>query len=582
VNPVLEKQIAKLKADNQQPISCDERLLELVSSTYDFLEKQEISLKSDYDILLAAYKELQKSIAIDEVLKLTNIKNRYESFCENSADALVCMDRNKFLFCNAAALNLLGINSQDELRSYGLLDLSPQFQPNGSNSKILIDECINKAFSGQINKFDWLCSRINGENFLAEITVKKADFEGEQVLYATLRDVSAQKKIGGKFLIYKEITEDQDRKKYEFLVNFSRDMKASLNSVIGFTDVITESGLNAKQLEALNNLHASSEILLNMVDELCLLAELQADRIIMDCRSNNLQKIIDSVINDCNNFFQGSSVFFEYVSDLHIAFYKFDSNFLKIILINIISNAAKFTIKGAVRFKVLIIEDNLDNSLIRFEVTDTGIGIPAEDKRNIFQPFYQIENRFIDNSHGYGIGLFFVKMLVEMMGGDIHVESEIGRGSRFWFSLRLPKSEEILTVADVVKHDEKFDFSGKRILIVEDNKINQLLAKSFLDKVHASYRIADNGKIALEILQKEDFDLVLMDLHMPVMNGIDAAQHIRKLQDSKKSTLPIVALTASLSENEVSASKAAGINDCLAKPIDAQKLYALLKVWLNK
>lgn len=582
MNPILEKQIAKLKENNNTSLSYDDKLLSLISSTYDFLEKSEADLRFEHELLMRSYQELQKSVNAEELLKLSDLKSKYESFYENSPDAFICMNRNKFLFCNSAALNLLGISAIDELRSFGLLDLSPEFQLNGSNSKTLYDEYMEKAFAGQIKKFEWLCNKLSGEKFVAEINLKFAEFQKETVLYTTVRDISAKKKIGDKFSFYKEITAEDDQKKNEFLVHFSRDMRESLNNIISFTEIINSVQLEEKYENAIANVSVSSEILLNMVNELELLAGLQAGKVVVNYQSTNLQKVLNSVVADCNKFFQGSNVFFEYVSDLHIAFYEFDGDFLKKILTNLISNAAKFTIKGAVRFKVLVTQDHLDYSLIRFEVTDTGIGIPSDYKRKIFEPFYQIENRFIENSHGYGIGLFFVNKLVEMMGGEIHVESEIGRGARFWFVLKLNKSEEILSNIDLKQIDEKFDFSGKRILIVEDNKINQLLTKSFLDKVHASYAVANNGKIAIEKLQQEDFDLILMDSHMPVMNGTEAAQHIRKLGDSKKSIIPILVLTANTLENDINAFKAAGMNDYLAKPLDSKKLYRTLNTWLHR
>lgn len=581
VNPILEKQISKLKESSNSVLLCDDKLLSLISSTYDIFQGNEIVVKNDYDRLIAEYQDLKKSIDAEELFNLRNLKDKYESFYENSADAFICMNRHKFLFCNSAALNILGLASKDELRSFGLLDLSPEFQLNGSCSKTLNDEYMEKAFAGQINRFEWFFSRINGEKFIAEIIVKAAKFEGEDALYATIRDISANKKIGNK-LLCKEITEEDDNKKNEFLINFSRDMRTSLNSVLGFAEILRDVTLDAKHSEALANIRLSSGILLNLVNEISLLAVLMSGKAVVNAMSNNLQKALESIVADCNKFFQGSNVFFEYVSDLHIAFYEFDDDFLKKIITNLISNAAKFTIKGAVRFKVLVIEDNLEDSVIRFEVTDTGIGIPSEQKRKIFEPFYQIENRFIENAHGYGIGLFFVKMLVEIMGGEINVESEIGKGARFWFSLRFNKSEEILSNLEVKQREEKFDFSGKRILVVEDNKINQLLTKSFLDKVYASYVVADNGKIAIEKLQQEDFDLILMDVHMPVMDGIEATQCIRKIADSKKSTVPILALTANVMENDINSYKSVGMNEYLAKPIDSKKFYRALNTRLNR
>lgn len=581
MNPILEKQLAILKAENANILNCDEKFLNLISNTYDALEKQNDVLHIEHDNLLLQYADIKDSLEAESLFKLRNLEAKYEKFYEYSTDAFVCIDGHKFLFCNKAALDMFGVDSKDALMSFSLLGLSPEFQLNGINSKQLLTDYMDKAFANEFNKFEWLFTKLNGDMFLAELNATVLEIDGQQVLHATLRDLSARKNLNNAAALSCTLAEENNNKANEFLVNISREMRTALNGIIGFSEIIRNTKLNSIQSDALANLLFSAKMLLDFVNEIYLLFGLKTNKVILDYRSNNMQKMLDIVSADCNNFFKKSSVFFEYVSSLHVAFYEFDSNYLKQVITALIHNASKYTIKGAVRFKVAIIEDKKAYSVLKFEVTDTGIGIPSDHKLKIFEPFYCIENRFIDNVNGHGVGLYIAKMLVAIMGGDLKVESEIGRGARFWFELKLQKSEEILGAVESVKYEKKFDFSGKKILVVEDNKINQMLTKSFLDKVHAQYEVVSNGKLAVEIIQQQDFDLVLMDIHMPIMDGIEATKRIRALDDKNKSAITIIALTANLVEKEINSYKEAGMNDYLSKPVDGKRFFTVLNAWLN-
>lgn len=581
MNPILEKQLAILKSENIDISSCDQKFLNLISGTYDALAKQNDILHAEYDDLLLQYEDIKDSLVAEELFKLRSLEAKYEKFYEHAVDAFLCIDGHKFLFCNQAALDIFGAVSKDALSAFSLLDLSPEFQLNGISSKKLLADYINKAFASELNSFEWLFTKLNGDTFLAELNVAILEIDGSQVLHATLRNLSANKSLHNAVSLIDSLGEENNHKTNEFLVNISRDMKVALSSTIGFSEIVKNTRLDLVQLNALTNLISSLKILSDLINEIYLLFGLKTSKIIMDYRLSNMQQMLDTVAADCNNFFTKPSVFFEYVSNLHVAFYEFDKNYLKHVITALIHNASKFTVKGAVRFKVVIVEDKKDYSVLKFEVIDTGIGIPEEHKLKIFEPFYCVENRFIENVNGHGIGLFIAKMLVDLMGSELKVESEIGRGARFWFELKLQKTEEVLGGVESVKHEKNFDFSGKKILVVEDNKINQLLTKSFLDKVHAQYEMVDNGKLALEKIQEQDFDLVLMDIHMPIMNGVEATKHIRALDDKNKSTVTIIALTANVAEKEINYYKAVGMNDFLFKPVESRNFFKVLNTWLT-
>jgi CheY-like chemotaxis protein/anti-sigma regulatory factor (Ser/Thr protein kinase) len=240
------------------------------------------------------------------------------------------------------------------------------------------------------------------------------------------------------------------------------------------------------------------------------------------------------------------------------------------IILNLVSNAVKFTNTGRIVVTVKLLEENKDNVKIEFAISDTGIGIPLKKTKTIFENFQQASSGTSRLYGGTGLGLAIVKQLVESQEGSIHVESKIGKGSTFSFTLRFLKTNaEIEPAAEMMEFNADIKHHIK-VLVVEDISLNQLLMKTLLDDFGFGSDLAANGKIAIEKVQRNDYDIILMDLQMPEMNGFEATEYIRKII---KSNIPIIALTADVTTIDVEKCMAVGMNDYVAKPVDEKLLY---------
>ncbi len=258
-----------------------------------------------------------------------------------------------------------------------------------------------------------------------------------------------------------------------------------------------------------------------------------------------------------------------------------DATRVRQVLLNLAGNAVKFTSSGGVYVEVSALGVTDAEAVLQCFVQDTGIGLTEEETERLFQPFSQSDGSITRRYGGTGLGLVICKQLVEMMGGHVEVESDAGLGSTFSFTLPLGRDPKALRLEK--KGQEQVlpeNLAGKRILLVEDNDINQMVAQAILEDVGIEVSIAGNGAEALEILNERDFDLVLMDIQMPIMDGLEASRRIRENPEIRPE-LPIVAMTAHAMSSDYAKSLDAGMNDHITKPIDPQNLFAVLSRWLK-
>ncbi|MEG1362752.1 MAG: ATP-binding protein, partial [Lachnospiraceae bacterium] len=264
---------------------------------------------------------------------------------------------------------------------------------------------------------------------------------------------------------------------------------------------------------------------------------------------------------------------------------------LQQILINILSNAVKFTPKGGtVHMDITQIQKDEKKVMLCFEISDTGIGIGNDFLPNLFNPFSQEHNNSGTGYGGTGLGLAISKNLAELMGGDIQVKSVLGEGTVFkvLIPLEIPNLFTEIENKNYIQNTYSkinYDFKGKKILLVEDHQLNIMVAKKMLEFKRATVEVAENGKIALDLVanaKEQIFDVILMDIKMPVMDGLEAAEKIRRLDSEWTKKVPIIAMSANAYDDDVVKSKNAGMNDHIAKPIDAQLLYRILDMILYK
>ncbi|MEN9907995.1 MAG: hypothetical protein RLZZ540_1144 [Bacteroidota bacterium] len=367
------------------------------------------------------------------------------------------------------------------------------------------------------------------------------------------------------------IAENAVKAKQQFLSNMSHEIRTPMNAIIGFTKVVLKTDLTEKQKEYLSAIKMSGDALIVLINDILDLAKVDAGKMTFEKVPFKLSASISAMLH----------VFETKIHEKNLKLVtEYDTNIPKVLLgdpvrlhqiiLNLVSNAIKFTSKGKITVSVHLIKEDEESVTVEFAIADTGIGIEEEKIDTIFDDFQQATSGTSRLYGGTGLGLAIVKQLVEPQGGTVSVKSQIKEGSTFSFILRFLKTNaEAALEAEIVALET--EIKNIKVLVVEDMPLNQLLMKTLLDDFGFERDIAENGKIAVEKLQNESYDVVLMDLQMPIMNGFDATEYIR---NTLKLDVPIIALTADVTTVDLAKCKAVGMNDYIAKPVDERLLFS--------
>jgi signal transduction histidine kinase/CheY-like chemotaxis protein len=382
--------------------------------------------------------------------------------------------------------------------------------------------------------------------------------------------------------VQREKAETSSKAKAQFLSAMSHEIRTPMNTVIGMTHLLIQENPRPDQLENLKILKFSGEGLLALINDILDFSKIDAGKIEIEQMDFNLNELISGIVNSQNQRAVEKNIILKSVVDRDIPeMVVGDPMRLAQILNNIIGNAVKFTSKGNVSLDVLL-EKVADRScFVRFTVMDTGIGIPKSEQSNIFDSFTQAGTYITRRFGGTGLGLTITKKLLEMQGSRIHVESEEGKGSKFFFTLEFKKSNIVIyhEPSMPVARPTFESLEGVSILLVEDNEANTIIASKFLKKWDIKLDTAGNGQIAVKKVSENDYDIVLMDLQMPIMDGYEATNIIRHMEGEKYSELPIIALTASAMLDVHDRIIITGMNDFITKPFIPIDLYNKVKRW---
>ena len=373
--------------------------------------------------------------------------------------------------------------------------------------------------------------------------------------------------------IAKDNAEKASKARAEFLSTVSHELRTPLNAINGITHLLLEDNPKQNQLHYLNSLKFSGNYLLTFINEILEINRIESSNIEIEYIDFNIKQLLVDIQNSMLEIASKNNNKFTLEIDPNVPEILLgDPTKMSQIFINLINNALKFTKNGEVKVIIKLVETGEDYSRINFAICDTGIGIPKDKQETIFDSFSQGSIEINRKYGGTGLGLTIVKKLVDLLGGDINLHSEVGVGTTFGFELNLLNGtkEIILEKAKLYSDDILI---GKSILVVEDNKINQMITKKMLEKKNIKCHIIDNGEEAVELLSKEnDFDLVLMDVHLPGINGTIATQKIREFETKK----PIIALTAiSLNENREML-MSFGMTDVITKPFEPENFYRII------
>ena len=425
-------------------------------------------------------------------------------------------------------------------------------------------------FNGSVYKDDR--GKVLGAVVVARVITEQKRIEKELIearVFAELATEIAEKAKNNAESATK-IAENAVQAKQQFLSNMSHEIRTPMNAIIGFTKVVLKTDLSVKQKEYLTAIKMSGDALIVLINDILDLAKVDSGKMSFEAIPFKLELSISAMLHLFDTKIQEKNL--ELVKE-------YDKNIPQVligdpvrlhqIILNLISNAVKFTSSGKITVSVRLVSENNEKATIEFMVSDTGIGIAENKLENIFENFQQASSGTSRLYGGTGLGLAIVKQLVEPQGGTIHVKSKIKEGSTFSFTLTFKKTNEEVNL-EIEPEEINKEIRTVKILVVEDIPLNQLLMKTILDDLGFDRDVAENGKIAIEKLKINSYDIILMDLQMPEMNGFEATEYIR---NTMKSKIPIIALTADVTTVDLAKCKAIGMNDYVSKPVNEELLY---------
>lgn len=431
--------------------------------------------------------------------------------------------------------------------------------------------------------------RRDGEKIVVEYRVKNFFLEGRNQTISIIRDITEKKRADEQLRKEKDRAESAEiaRKVGEqFLANMSHEIRTPMNAILGFTDVLIKTPLTSEQRQCTDAIKTSGDNLLVIINDILDFSRMHSGKLPIEIKEFKLTNILSNCIElmlpkAMEKGLQLSSTVDKNVPNNLMG----DPTRLTQVLINLVSNSLKFTEKGYVSISVRKLADRNNEVELEFSVKDTGIGISQDKLHAIFDAFTQADNATARKYGGTGLGLAIVKQLADLQGGSISVTSAEGEGSCFMYKIPYSKAikvDDTMNPAAAPEKEISFTIKDIKVLVVEDNAINQLLIRKILGKWGWKLEVAENGLAALKLLEYNDFDIILMDIQLPEMNGYEATQIIRTKMAAPKRNIPIIAMTANVMASEEQKCYSAGMNDYISKPFNSKNLYTKVVTLLNK
>jgi len=531
---------------------------------------------------------------------LAEAQARLASVVDSAMDAIVMVDdRLRVSLFNPAAEAMFG-HRADEIRGRSLDLLIPASLrvDHIQHMRQFARDGVTRRSVSALREVRGL--RSDGTEFPLEASISKSTVDGRQYFTAILRDATERRRLLDELDRHRHHLEEQvtqrtielevarvaaeaaNQAKSTFLANMSHEIRTPLNGMLGMAELMRNSARAPEEQQYLDKIEASGRHLMGIINDILDLSRIEAGKLSLDCQDFALAQVLQAATSAVGQRARAKGLQLIIEAAGAPPWLHADATRLTQALVNFLDNAVKFTDRGYVFLRCDVLEQTSGDCLLRFAVEDSGIGMTPEQQARIFQPFVQADSSTTRRFGGTGLGLAITKRLAEMMSGSVGVQSEPGRGSTFWLTARLGKSATPPAAAGVAKIDAeaalRHNPGAGPILLVEDDPISQEVARTLLERVGLQVVCAGNGADAIELARSTRYALVLMDMQMPGIDGLQATAAIRALPDRQDT--PIIAMTANAFEEDRRRCLAAGMNDFISKPAESAALYATLARWL--